>query len=74
MSSGKSWPSDSQDIIQREGIGLNDDIRNFTRAENGAGAHTKEAAEYVYEQLSQSDNIQETMKRLGKEMNEGEFF
>ncbi len=64
----------SQDIIKKEGIGLNDDIRNFTRAENGAGAHTKKAAKHVYEQLSQSTDVKATLKKLAKEMNQGIFF
>lgn len=44
----KNWDSvhgkyinDLQDILKQHNIGLNDDIRNFTWAQNGGGAHTK---------------------------------
>ena len=70
----RDYITKSQEIIKKEGIGLNDDIRNFTRAENGFGAHTRKAAKYVYEQLAESDNIQSTLKKLATEMNKGKFF
>lgn len=77
----KKWPkkykdyiTESQKMIKEAGIGLNDDIRNFTRAENGKGAHTQKAAQHVYEQLAKSDNIEKTLSRLAKEMNAGKFF
>ncbi|WP_420834435.1 RHS repeat domain-containing protein [Flavobacterium branchiophilum] len=70
----KDYVTKSQDIIKKEGIGVNDDIRNFTRAQNGGGAHTQKAAKYVYEQLSKSENITETLKDLATQMNKGIFY
>jgi hypothetical protein len=64
----------SQQIIKDAGIDINKDIRNFTVAENGNGAHTQMAAKHVYEELIKSKNIDETMNKLAKEMNSGKFF
>jgi len=63
----------SQEILEKNGIDLNKDIRNFTRAANGNGAHTKEAAKYVYEQLTSSTNVEETLKKLAEKMNNNQF-
>ncbi|WP_041557814.1 MULTISPECIES: hypothetical protein [Cellulophaga] len=65
---------DSQDIIKKAGVDLNTDIRNFTRAANGDGAHTKKAAKYVYDQLSNSKDVVKTMGELAEKMNKGIFF
>jgi RHS repeat-associated protein len=78
----KSWDAvhqkyitDSQDIISKAGIDLNTDIRNFTRAANGGGAHTKKAAKYVYEQLTAPGAVvEDVLSQLGKSMNAGTFF
>ena len=64
----------SQEILSNNGIDLNKDIRNFTRAANGNGAHTKKAAKHVYKKLSQSDDIEATLKELAENMNKGIFF
>lgn len=70
----RNYILDSQKIISDAGIGLNDDIRNFTRAANGDGAHTKKAAKHVWEQLSTSTNVPKTMGKLAEAMNNGVFF
>ncbi|WP_164997596.1 DUF3024 domain-containing protein [Capnocytophaga sp. oral taxon 878] len=44
------------------------------RVANGNGAHTKEAAKHVYKKLSQSDDIEATLKELAENMNKGIFF
>ena len=63
----------SQKILKDNGIDLNKDIRNFTRAANGNGAHTKEAAKHVYEQLNKSTNVEETLKIIVEKMNNNQF-
>jgi len=77
----KNWDSESQNhiiesqkIIKDAGIDLNKDIRNFTRASNGNGAHTKKAAKHVHDQLVKSKNIEKTLSDLGRDMNNGIFF
>ena len=60
-------------ILKDNGIDLNKDIRNFTRAANGNGAHTKEAAKHVYEQLTSSTNVEETLKIIAEKMNNNQF-
>ncbi|WGY73166.1 RHS domain-containing protein [Burkholderia cepacia] len=58
----KSWKpenqkliTESQAIIQKHGIGLNDDLRNFAWAQNGAGAHSVEAARNTRDVLKAAD-------------------
>lgn len=70
----RNYILDSQRIISDAGIGLSDDIRNFTRAANGDGAHTKKAAKHVWEQLSTSTDVPKTMSKLAEAMNNGVFF
>ena len=36
--------------------------------------YTKEVAKCVYEQLNKSTNVEETLKKLAKDMNKGFFF
>ena len=43
------------------------------RVANGNGAHTKEAAKYVYEQLTSSTNVEQTFKDLAEKMNNNQF-
>ncbi|POZ55846.1 putative deoxyribonuclease RhsC [Lysinibacillus sphaericus] len=82
----KNWDSvhrkyitDSQDIIKKHGIGLNDDLRNFTWAQNGGGAHTKKAAKFVHDTLVEANKegkeaVEEALKLLGKNAKRGKFF
>jgi RHS repeat-associated protein len=77
----KSWSAkdqkyvtDSQDVLKKAGIDINKDPRNFTIAENGGGAHTKEAAKYVHDKVTTSTNLDQTLSDLAKDMNKGIFF
>lgn len=70
----RNYILDSQKIISDAGIGVNDEIRNFTRAANGDGAHIKKAAKHFWEQLSNSTDVQKTMGKLAEAMNNGIFF
>jgi len=61
--------------VWRFNIDLNKDIRNFTRAANGGGAHTKKAAKHVHDQLTAPDaNVEKVLAELADGMNKGIFF
>lgn len=70
---------DSQDIIAKHGIGLNDDPRNFTWAQNGGGNHSQAAAAKVFNTLSAADAsggkpaVEAALKNMGELMKQGNF-
>ncbi|QCP54368.1 type IV secretion protein Rhs [Trinickia violacea] len=70
---------DSQSILDKHGIGLNDDARNFTWAQNGGGNHTQAAAEKVFNTLSAADAsggkpaVESALKNMGEQMKQGTF-
>ena len=77
----KKWDSKSRDYILKSqarlklaNIDLNSDPRNFTWAQNGGGAHTKDAAKYVWDKIKNSANIDQTLQDLADEMHSGKFF
>jgi len=54
-------------------------IRNFTWAQNGGGAHTKKAAKYVHDTLVKANKdgkpaVEAALKKLGEEAKKGHFF
>ena len=61
--------TESQRILREAGIDINRDLRNFTWAQNGARNHSMDAAEHVFNELSDvQDNIEEienVLRRLG---------
>jgi len=75
----RGYITGAQDIIKKHGIDLNTDPRNFTIAENGAGAHTKQAAKNVFEALSKADKasgkagVTEVLGNLARDMAKGIF-
>lgn len=70
---------DSQKILEKYNIGLNDDIRNFTWAQNGGGLHTQESARKVAELLKAADatggkaSVELALSDMGSQMAAGEF-
>lgn len=69
----------AQDILKYYCIDLNTDLRNFTWARNGGGAHTIKAAQHVHEKIITAapqgkDAVEEALNDLGKEMIKGKFY
>ncbi len=69
----------AQDVLKYYGINLNTDLRNFTWARNGGGAHTIKAAQHIHEKIitaaPQGKNaVKEALNDLGKEMIKGKFY
>ena len=68
----------AQAILKRRGIGLNRDRRNFTWAENGAGAHTVATSRYILCVLQKANAkgqsaVEAALKRLGQDARRGIF-
>lgn len=72
--------TDSQAILKKHGIGLNDDLRNFTWAQNGGGAHTIAAAKHTHSVLLKADQagglsaVETALKSLATNASKGIFF
>ncbi len=67
------------DVLDYFGIDKNKDIRNFTWATNGRGAHTIKAARHVWEKVMDAapggvDEVEKALSKLGQEMRRGKFF
>ncbi|PVZ09729.1 MULTISPECIES: RHS repeat-associated core domain-containing protein [unclassified Pseudomonas] len=81
----KSWTAqnrafieDAQKILGKYNIKINEDLRNFTWAQNGAGHHSIAAAKKVFERLSAADKkglpgVEEALKKMGAAMKRGKF-
>ncbi len=81
----KSWKAqnqkyitDSQKILAKHKIGLNNDPRNFTWAQNGGGNHSIASAKKVYEVLQKADvgglaSVQNALQKMGAQMTKGVF-
>jgi len=70
----------AQNILKKHDIDINKDLRNFTWAENGGGAHSKCAAAHVRDVLAKADKtggkpeVEKALKRLTGEMRGGKFY
>ena len=70
---------DPQKILKKHGIGLNDDLRNFTWAQNGAGNYSQAAARKVATILRSADAsggkaaVEAALKNMGEQMKLGTF-
>lgn len=70
--------TDSQAIIAKHGIGLNDDP-HFTWVQNGGGNHSQAAAEKFFNNLSVADAsggkpaVESALQNMGELMKQGNF-
>ncbi len=82
----KSWSKQNRDyvtqvhdVLEYFGIDKNKDLRNFTWATNGRGAHTIKAAKHVWEKVMDAapkgiNAVEAALDKLGKEMSRDIFF
>lgn len=75
----KNYITQAQDVLKHYGIDLNKDLRNFTWAQNGGGAHTIKAAKHVWNKIMDAaphgkGAVEEALAKLGREMRRGRFF
>jgi len=69
----------AQNLAKKHGLDVNRDPRNFVWAQNGGGAHTKETAHYIRDQLVKAEKTGgkegffNELKKLGKGASEGMF-
>ena len=69
----------AQNLAKKFGIDVNKSLKNFTWAQNGGGAHTKQAAAHVRDVLVPAAKqgkvaFEKALSELGKQMRDGEFF
>ena len=69
----------AQNLAKKFGIDVNKSLKNFTWAQNGGGAHTKQAAAHVRDVLVPAAKqgkaaFERALADLGKKMSRGEFF
>jgi hypothetical protein len=68
-----------QNLAKKFGIDVNKSLKNFTWAQNGAGAHSRQAAAYVRDVLVPASKqgaaaFDRALSELGRRMSRGEFF
>ena len=69
----------AQNLAKKFGMDVNKSLKNFTWAQNGGGAHTKQAAAHVRNVLVPAAKqgaaaFEKALAELGKQMSDGKFF
>lgn len=75
----RDYVTQVHDVLEYFGIDKNKDLRNFTWATNGRGAHTIKAAKRVWEKVMDAvpggvGEVEKALSKLGQEMKRGKFF